>query len=573
MDKIQFNIPLRRQIRNMSRFAQIINVFARHGYWTLLERMEMRKVLSAKELEEVASISHDVPAPDAANSGRIEGIPTHLRKAFEELGPAFVKLGQILAVREDLIPKDFTEELRRLHNKVETLPFDTIKTRLKEDLGEHKLAKFSSIDSTPLAAGSIAQVHAATLADGTRVVVKIQRPGISQVIQTDLDLMMTIAELMERYIPESRFLKPTSMVQALADALIGELDFIREAGSMTKMSSNFSESPHIKFPKVFWDLTTSKVLTLSRLDGLPADDRETLRAANIDVSLLMERGMGMFLKMVFLDGFFHGDLHPGNILAMQDSEIGLLDFGSVIRLSARVRENLAGLLLCLSREDFEGMVNHYLEITDPSSSLDIFKFQHDVANALSPFVGLNLQQTQSGARLWDLARIAAKHNTPFPQDLIVFVKSMSTFEGVGLRLDPEFNIMSYVSTFAGDMVSELYSPRKVQDQALSIGRDLANLMRHAPIQTRRLLGAALDGQLKVNVITPEILKLTRSLDRTGSRLSIAIIIAALLIGSSILSYASATTEAKLGVIGTSGFVIAGVLAVYIVVSIMRSGRF
>lgn len=573
MDKLQLNIPLRRQIRNMGRFAQIVNVFARHGYWTFLERMEMRKVLSDKELEEVASISSTSEPIDTNSAIKIEGIPTRLRKAFEELGPAFVKLGQVLAVREDLIPKDFTDELRRLHNKVESLPFDVIKARLTEDLGPQKLASFSSIDPQPLAAGSIAQVHSATLNDGTKVVVKIQRPGIKQLIETDLDLMLTIAELMERYIPESRFLRPTSMVQALADSLLGELDFIREAGSMSKMAANFSEVPHVKFPEVYWELSTSKTLTLSHMDGLPADEREKLISAGIDVSLLMQRGMGMFLKMVFIDGFFHGDLHPGNILAMRNSDIGLLDFGSVIRLSARVRENLAGLLLCLAKEDFEGMVNHYLEIADPSSNLDIFKFQHEVANALSPFVGLKLKQTQSGARLWDLARIAAKHNTPFPQDLIVFVKSMSTFEGVGLRLDPEFDIMALVSDFAGDIMAELYSPKKFQDQALTIGRDVANLLRHAPIQTRRLLNAALDGQLKINVSTPDILRLTRSLDRTGSRLSVAVIIGALLIGSSILSYATASSEAKLGVVGTGGFVIAGLLAVYIVISIMRSGRF
>lgn len=573
MDKIQLNIPLRRQVRNMGRFAQIVNVFARHGYWTFLERMEMRKVLNEQELEEATSISNAAERIDASPSSKMEGIPTRLRKAFEELGPAFVKLGQVLAVREDLIPKDFTDELSRLHSKVETLPFDLIQARIKEELGPNKLAKFAAINPTPLAAGSIAQVHSATLSDGTKVVIKIQRPGIKQIIETDLDLMLTIAELMERYIPESRFLRPTALVQALSDALMCEVDFVREAGSMSKMAANFAEISHVHFPAVHWDLSTSKILTLSHMDGLPADDRERLLAAGIDVSLLMRRGMGMFMKMVFVDGFFHGDLHPGNILAQHNSEIALLDFGLVIRLSPRVRENLAGLLLCLAREDYEGMVSHYLEISDPASNLDISKFQHDVANAISPFVGLNLKQTQSGARLWDLARIAAKHNTPFPQDLIVFVKSMSTFEGVGMRLDPDFDVMELVSEFAGDIMTELYSPKKFQDQALSIGRDVANLLRHAPIQTRKLLNAALDGQLKLNVSSPDIIRLTKSLDRTGSRLSIAVIIGALLIGSSILSYASASTQAKFGIIGTGGFITAGVLAIYIVISIMRSGRF
>ena len=573
MEKMQLNIPLRRQIRNMSRFAQIVNVFARHGYWSVLERMEMRKVLNAEEIEEVTSISYEANRTDANPLSKLEGLPVRLRKSLEELGPAFVKLGQVLAVREDLLPKEFTDELRKLHSKVDTLPFDVIKQRIQEELGAAKLTQFASIDQTPLAAGSMAQVHPAKLIDGTKVVIKIQRPGIKPLIETDLDLMTTIAELMEKYLPESRFMRPKAMVQALQDAMTSELDFVREAGSMSKMAANFSEVHHIHFPSVYWNLSSSKVLTLSHMEGLPADDRERMVQAGIDVKVLMSRGMGMFLKMVFVDGFFHGDLHPGNILAQTNSEIGLLDFGLVVRLGSRTREHLAGLLLCLSREDYEGMVNHYLEMADPSSTLDVTKFQNDVANAIAPFVGLTLKNTQSGALLWDLARIAAKHNTPFPQDLIVFVKSMATFEGVGTRLDPDFDVMSHVEDFAGDILAELYSPKRVQEQALAIGRDVASLMRHAPIQTRKLLNAALEGSLRISVGSPDVMKLSKSIDRTGSRLAVAIIVGALLIGSSILTYASASAQVNLGIVGAGGFVVAGLLALYIVISIMRSGRF
>lgn len=573
MERTQFNLPLRRQVRNMGRFVQIVNVFARHGYWSVLERMEMRKVLNADEIEEATSSSHEARRTEANPLARLEGIPTHLRKSLEELGPAFVKLGQILAVREDLLPEEFTEELRRLHSKVDTLPFEVIKQRIQEELGTQKLQQFASVDPSPLAAGSIAQVHSALLTDGTRVVIKIQRPGIQQLIETDLDLMATMAELLERYIPESRFMRPQLMVQALRDALTSELDFVREAGSMAKMAANFQDVPHIHFPKVFWNLSTSRILTLSHMDGLPADNRETLIAAGIDVKLLMQRGMGMFMKMVFVDGFFHGDLHPGNILAKPGSELGLLDFGMVVRLSSRTREHLAGLLLCLAREDYEGMVNHYLEIADPSSSLDVTRFQHDVANAIAPFVGLTLKQTKSGALLWDLARIAARHHTPFPQDLIVYVKSMATFEGVGTRLDPDFDVMEQVESFAGDILAELYSPKRFQEQALAIGRDVASLMRYAPIQTRKLLNAALEGQLRLSVGSPDIVKLTKSIDRTGSRLAVAVIVGALLIGSSILTYATASAQSNLGIIGGGGFIVAGLLGLYIVISILRSGRF
>jgi len=572
MENIQFNIPLRRQIRNMGRFAQIVNIFARHGYWSVIERMEMRRVLNADEIEIAASESEIAAKTNANPTADLAGIPARFRKSLEELGPAFVKLGQILAVREDLLPKEFTDELRKLHNSVETLPFETIKQRLKEELGPQKLAEFASIDPTPLAAGSIAQVHRAKLTDGTDVVIKIQRPGIKQQIETDLDLIFTIAQLMEKFIPESRFARPTSMVDALSDALKAELDFVREAGSMSKMAQNFSEVPHIHFPAVHWNLSTQKTLTLSYVDGIPASDREGMIKAGIDVKQLVGRGLQMFMKMVFVDGFFHGDLHPGNLLAQPNSEIALLDFGLVIRMSSRTKEHLAGLLLCLAREDYDAMVMHYLELADPASNLNIAKFQHDVANAVAPFVGLSLKHTPSGTVLWDLARIAARHNTPFPQDLIIFVKTLATFEGVGTRLDPDFNMMDEIEEFAGELLAELYSPKRFQEQALSIGRDVASLMRHAPIQTRKLLNAALEGQLRINVGSSELVKLSKSLDRTGSRLAASIIVGALLIGSSILTYASPTTQINVGIVGASGFILAGILAVYIVGSILRSGR-
>lgn len=572
MEKSQFAIPLRKQIRNASRLAQIVNVFAKHGYWTVIERLEIRKVIGDAEMQKAASHSGQSVNGENSHSLQLEGIPARFRKALEELGPAFVKLGQVLALREDLIPKEFTEELCKLHSQVDSLPFQVVNDRLLEELGPSKMSEFRSISSTPMAAGSVAQVHSAVLSDGAEVVIKIQRPGIKNQVEIDLDLMAAIAQLLEKYIPEIRFMNPSAIVQALSDGLRSELDFVREGGSMEKMASNFKETPHIHIPKVYWHLSTNKILTLSKIDGIPADDRARLIAAGIDVKTLISRGLGMFMKMVFVDGFFHGDLHPGNLLAKPNSEIGLIDFGLSIRLSVRTRENLAGLLMCLAKEDYEGMVNYYLELADPAPSLDIRQFNHDVANAVAPFVGLSLKQTQSGALLWDLARIAAKHHTPFPQDLILFVKTLATLEGLGAKLDPDFNIMDQIEEFATELIADLYSPKRLQDQAIAIGRDLTSLLRFAPIQTKRLLNAALDGHLRLTFTSSDILKLARSLDRTGSRVSVAIIIAGLLIGSSILTYGSNLNQSNTGIIGISGFVLAGVLAFYVIISVLRSGR-
>ncbi|MCX6124551.1 MAG: AarF/UbiB family protein [Proteobacteria bacterium] len=566
MDISSFQIPFSKRIRNMGRFAQIVNVFARHGYWTVLERLDLRGVLNDKDLRVAESSAGTIDA-DAES---LVGVPARFRKCLEELGPAFVKLGQILAVREDIVPAEFTAELRKLHSNVQSLPFDIIQQRLQEELGPERLARFRSIEQKPLAAGSMAQVHRAILDTGEDVVVKVQRPGIAVQIETDLNLMMTFAEMFERYIPESRSLRPTALVQSLADAVLGELDFVREASNMSKMAANFSNVSHIHMPQVHWPLSTGKVITLQMMAGIAVDDRDRLIAAGIDVKLLVSRGLEMFLKMVFVDGFFHGDMHPGNILCRENSEISLLDYGMVVRLSRRTRENLAGMLVALAREDFDTMVHHYLEIVEIGTDTDVQKFQHEIANSVSPYIGLSLKQSRSGKLLWELARIAAKHNAPFPQDLIIFVKTMATIEGVGTKLDPDFDMMKTCGEFATTLLKDLYSPRYIQDQAITIARDISGLMRHAPMMTRRLLNAAIDGHLRLNIQSEDAARVARALERGTSRLSISIVVGALLIGSSILVFASGNTQP---IIGMGGFIMAGVLGLYIVGSVLRSGKF
>ncbi len=553
----------------MGRFAQIINIFARHGYWSVLERLNLKGVMSNEAFESATENSHQSRSIPSESEHPNMGVPAHLRMALEELGPAFVKIGQILAVREDILPSDVRTELRKLHSNVSSIPFAEIKKRLMDQLGPEKLKQFESIEEIPLAAGSIAQVHEAVLKDGTRVVIKIQRPAIKTTIETDLELMMTLALLAEKYLPETRTLRLTSLVSSIAEAMRSELDFVREASNMMRMSQNFGKIPYVKIPSVVWDLCTDTVLTMEQCDGFPGDAKDQMLAHGIDVKLLVTHGLEMFMRMVFVDGFIHGDLHPGNLLAQKPATIALLDFGMVVRFSRRTRENLAGMLVALAKEDYESMVYHYLEIVDVDSETDVQKFQTEVANAVSPYVGLSLQQSRSGKLLWELARIAARNHVPFSQELIVFVKSMATFESIGTKLDPSFNILEQCQDFAQTLVREAMSPKVLQEQAMFIARDVAGLMRHAPLQTRRLLNSALEGQLKLQITSEEATKVARSLERGTSRLAAAIVVGALLIGSSILIYAAGSQQPLIGIIG---FVIAGILAIYIAASVLRSSK-
>lgn len=519
-----------RKVRNVSRLAQIINVFARHGFWNFIQESGLDRWLTPDQFKNAAAES-TVDRPGASD----RSLPVRLRMALEQLGPAFVKLGQVLAVREDLLPSEYLAELRKLHTQVEPLPFAVIRRRLEEELGAEKLAEFTHIDEKPLAAGSIAQVHLAVLATGEEVVIKVQRPNIRQQIETDLQLIGTLAQWLERYVAELRAVRLSAMASELSRAMASELDFIREAGSTSKFAANFKAVPYVVIPKVFWSCTTQRVLTLSYLRGTSPWDKEGIRKSGMDPMLLVEQGVEMFLKMVFVDGLYHGDLHPGNLLALPENKVGVLDFGLVVRISKTTREHLAGLLVSLVSEDYERMVQHFMELSEPSVDFNLDSFQHDIANAVAPFVGLQLQAIRSGGVLFELAKIAARHGVPMPQELIMFIKTLVSLEGIGLHLSPEFDIIASCEKFSRQIVKDLYSPENLRDQAIIIARDAAGLLRHAPVQLRRLLKAALDGDIRIQVDSESVEYLGGVVERSSSRIALSLMAAALFIAGAVLA--------------------------------------
>lgn len=574
MELTSKSLAFGRRIKHMGRLAHIVNVFARHGLWSIAERLGVQSWLTPEQVRRAEELARQGGDPsERGDAFEVKGLPSRIRRSFEELGPAFVKLGQVLAVREDLLSKDYTEEFCKLHFNVGALPFSAIKQILKDELGEEKLKQFASIEEAPLAAGSIAQVHRAVLVSGEKVVVKVQRPGIEQQIRVDLSLMEEFAALLEKFIPETRMARPVAMVNEFRRAIISELDFVREAGNIAKISRNFSAWPDIIVPAVFWKLTTVRVITQSLLEGMPAWDRDRLLSGGLKPEILVERGLGMFLKMVFVDGLFHGDLHPGNLLAMADNCIGVLDFGLVVHLSKTTREHLAGLLIALIDEDFHRAVSHYIELADPAVSFNAETFEHEVGNAVAPFIGLTLEDLRTGRLFWDLARVAADHGAPMPQELIIFIKTLVSFEGIGKNLDPGFDVLKASEKYTSEIVGELYSPENLKQQALLIARDVTALAKHGPYLVRRLLRAALEGDLNLTIKSEELSRLAVAVDRSSSRMSISLIIASLIIGSSILTFSGKGQElSTMPVVGLAGFALAGVLGFYIVWSVLRGGR-
>lgn len=569
-------IHLGRRIRHVGRLAQIANILAKHGFWSVLEAANIGSSLTPEQRKVAEEISREESKQGqdvGFSSGDIElARPRRVREAIEELGPAFVKLGQLLASREDILPDAYIKELRKLHKDVVTLPFEIIQRVLREELGEEGLAQFAEISSTPLAAGSIGQVHPAVLKSGEKVVIKIQRPNIAEQIRIDLGLMEVLAGMLERYIPEFRSARPKVTVEEFMHAMEGELDFVREAGNLTKIAQNFADNQFLILPEVNWDLTTTKVLTQTFVEGYALADKQGLVQAGLDPEVLVDRGLNIFLQMVFVDGQYHGDLHEGNLLAAEGNRIAMIDFGLTVRIGRVNRENLAGLLMALVEEDYESMVSHFVELADPSPSFNIVAFEEAVANELSPFIGLKLAKVRTGKMLWRLAKLSAKYGAPLPRPLILFFRTLAAFEGIGSRLTPDFDIINSCRAFSDKLVKKMYSKEAIKRQGLLIGRDLANLARFAPRQVRGLISQIVSGDLQINIASREVQFAANSLDRSVSRLAVSVIVAALIIGSSILVMARVGEEYhNVSTLGLAGFATAGILGLYIVYSIVRGG--
>ncbi len=475
-----------RSIKSAKRLAQILQEFAKHGFGTLIERMGLMKYLGKR--------SSALSAKNSLETGQLQRVGQRLKSALQNLGPAFVKLGQILASRKDLLPEEITRELASLHSDVRSLPWETIEDQLDRNLPNWREV-FEEIDREPIAAGSIGQVHAAILPDGTKVAVKIRRPKIIKLVNQDLELMTLIAELMEQYLPDLRYMRPLRTIQEFSRGLKIELDFSKEAAHTEKFRKNFAENDMIRFPKVFWEESNESVLILEFLEGEVLSNNPELdknqRAA------VVQDGCEMFLQMAYMDGFVHGDLHPGNMMILKDGGIGVLDSGVAVLFPQSSRESLAWLMISIVQEDFQSASLAYAELVDPGPSFDIAAFEHDAANIISPLIGLDLGKVPTGKLMWELARLGAKHQAPFPGDLILFLKTITTFDAIGRKLDPDFDLLKTSQAYAKKIRHQIYGTDELKKQGLVIARDMAKLARYAPLQIRQILHAAVRGQLKI----------------------------------------------------------------------------
>lgn len=497
--------------------------------------------------------------------------PVHLRLALEELGTTFIKLGQILSTRADLLPPEYLAELTKLQDSAPPVPFESIRETLLSELGQPIENVFAEFDTQPLAAASIGQAHAATLLDGTEVVVKIRRPGVVESVNEDLEILKELAATANRHLGFADRYDLVGLVEEFSQTLRAELDYVREGHSAERFAENLASDPGVHVPRVFWNFSTSRVLTLERIRGIKINDLASLDKQGTDRRWLAQYATNVVLKMVCEDGFFHADPHPGNFFIEQNGTIGLIDFGMVGILDERTQELLADLLIAINHQDADRLVDVFLDLGVTRKRIDRALVRRDIDRLLSTYWGLPLGDLKVTALLNDVFSIMRQHQMHLPSNLALLLKTVIMIEGMGVNLDPDFQLTTSLTPYTERLVLRQYSPFR---WVRSVGRaslEFAKLGVELPQQLRRIVGAAEDGNLEIGMRPEGFDPVIARLERIANRIVLGVIAAAFINGLAVLlsAYRPPGWERWAWAVFAFGFLSALLLGIYLAWTILR----
>ncbi|MBP7367928.1 MAG: 2-polyprenylphenol 6-hydroxylase [Pseudoxanthomonas sp.] len=552
-------------VRDLGRLQEIAGVLIRYGFGDMVRRIGMSAALERTgrmlHWDDPEAMAHMAP-------------PERVRCAMQDLGPTFVKLGQVMATRVDLLTPEWTTELGKLQNAVPALPFAQVRPQLVEDLGADPEAVFERLEETPLAAASLAQTHRAWLADGSAVVLKVRRPGIRDTVEADLRLMARLAEIVEERAPDLRRYHPAEVVQQFSASLRRELDFAAEGRNAERIAANFAGHDEVVVPRVYWEWTSERLNVQECLQGIAGTDLAAVDAAGLDRAQLAATGADIVLKMVLEDGFFHADPHPGNIFYLPDGRIGVIDFGMVGRVSEQRRFQIVQLLHGLVERESAPVADVLMEWGEGGGEVDEARLQADVGAFVDQYRGVPLKDLHMGLMLTDVTTILRDNGLSLPPDLALMIKAFLTLEGMGRQLDPDFDMAGAARPFLQRVVLQRYSPRTLLKRGRRTALDAMELVGDLPRELRRLLRTARRGRLHLQVEVTSLKAFGEQVDRAANRLTMGVITAALVVGSSIVmnSAGGGVSSRWLLALGVLGFVGAGLIGLWILLSIWRSGR-
>ena len=558
-------LRVNRNIRTIRRYRTILGVLIKYGFGHFVEQLNIDYYLElGKRIVTLDKIPKDLERLSQAQ---------RLRLAMEELGPTFIKLGQLLSTRPDVLGSAYIHEFSKLQDKVPGFSFEEVNAQIQRELGYPAEELFAEFSTTPLAAASIAQVHRGKLRSGEEVVFKVRRPGIVKIVETDIDVLMGLAYLIEQHIPTVALYDPVGLVKEFRRSIMRELNFTREGRTVDRFAVNFAESETVYTPKIFWDYTGDIVLTMEYVDGIKISALEELTAQGYDLKEVARRGADAFLKQVLDFGLFHADPHPGNVFILPDQVICMLDYGMVGRLGQDLKDQLIDLLQALLNRDVDKIISQLLysgELTDDS---DIKNLRRDLHDFIEDYYDIVLQDIKVGKLLSEFIEILTHHRIHFPADFMILAKALVIMEGVGRQLDPEFNMINHMRPYVNKLVFERFSPKNISEQAGRIVQAYSSLAKNLPQDIKEFVNRLNRNQFKIDLEHRGLEKLVTDLDRSSNRVSFAVVIGSLIVGSSlVMQIDKGPMIFGFPLLGLLGYSIAGFLGLWLAIGILRSGR-
>ena len=553
-----------RTYRHIQRYRQILTVLFKYGFGDLIDTLKIEQYLeiglqmiSRKRREKIETLS------------RAERV----RMALEELGPTFIKMGQILSTRPDLLPVEFIRQLSRLQDDVPPFAFNQVRDTIEKELGAPLDGIFKEFDETPLASASIGQVHRAMLVSGEEVIVKVQRPDMKKIIEVDLEIMLHLAILMEKHLKAMEIHRPTLVVEEFARTLEMELDYTQEAAHAERFAAQFLGERTLYVPKVYRDATSRRILTMEYIDGIKASELDKLEKGGLDRREIARRGFDLILKQIFIHGFFHADPHPGNVFILPNNIICFLDFGMMGRIGRQAREDFADLIMGIVRRDESKAARALMALTTPDEKTDLSALERDVAQFIDKYFYRPLKDFEMGKLLQNLVEMTTTHRLQIPPDLFLMLKALTTEEGLGRTLDPDFDAIKQAAPFIRRVQMDRLRPKRVAGDIFDSGAEFLHLLREIPAEVREILTQARQGRIKMEFEHRGLEPMLSTHDRISNRIAFAIILAALIIGSSLIVLSGVPPKwHEIPVIGLAGFVIAAVMGFWLLISILRRGR-
>ncbi len=547
-------------VRNIQRVRHITTVLIRHGFGQVIERLDLEYRIFVKKFAK--SSQEIVPQLSTAERARM---------VLEDLGPTFTKLGQVLSTRPDLVPGSFIMEFKKLQDRVPPVSFDEISDQITLALGKSSEQLFSSFDIHPIASASIGQAHKARLlSTNEEVIVKVQRPAIRSIIESDLDILYLLARLIENNIPETQMYSPIGIIEEFDKAIHRELDYTIEAQNMIRFRRNFAHDKTVYVPKVYKEVSTRNVLVTEYIHGTKIS--EIVRSPE-EKKEIARIGFRSILKQIFIDGFFHGDPHPGNIFVLDNNTIAFVDFGMMGRLDQEMKDELADLLVAVINQDIRQIAHILAHLGVQTTEINIRNFRRDIADIMDRYYGVSLQQIEIGKVTREMVDVALKHQVKIPPDYTLMIKALLTIENIGKQLDPDLNAIEEAKPMVTMILKERWNPRRFFSESLMNFKNLSLTLKEFPIQLHQILEELRQGKLRIEFEHVHLERFIMMLDTASNRITAGLVIAALIIGSSIIMHTDrGPMFMQFPLLGIIGYVAAGIIGFWLLLSIFRSGK-